>query len=525
MTSTLVKSDTVGTLFTLSKKATVTYYPYPGTGKRFVIYCRISKDREGGRVKVEDQEKQCRALVDSLGGVVVAVYVDNDMSAYSGAPRRAYLRMLEDVKQGQGIEIQGITALHTDRLHRRDKELPGYIDAVEPLGVSTQTIRAGRLDLTTAEGRYIAKNAALIATREIELNMERTRDGKRRAREDGRPHGGTRPFGWLDENKTPHPHEGALIIHAVHTILAGGSLRSVAIEWNRRQVPTARTGRVGEWTGSRVKGSVLRAGQVHLVSDDRPSPPGWPRMTAQEWRDQWHACRTLLNTRTDEIRAQGYLSVYRVGSGVYRCGHGGHWENGRWVGFCGAVLRHGSNNSRTAYRCSLKAHLKIPSGETDRQVLAVVEGILDTHRGALIVAQGPGVDAEQLRATITTLEAKLTRLADMHGEGTISEDEWMVARARPAAELKTAMQDLAATVTGSALSGVADANNPVIAFRNVDVDRQRSIIREILTVVVMPHTMGVLETQRSSDAERVAPRLALDSPWRRDTEPIHTQAA
>lgn len=521
MTSTLVKSTVVGTLFTLSKKATVTYYPDQGSGKRYVIYCRISKDREGGRVKVEDQEKQCRALVDSLGGVVVAVYVDNDMSAYSGRPRRAYLRMLEDLKSGTA---QGVTALHTDRLHRRDKELPDYIDVVDPRGISTETVRAGAIDLTTAQGRFIAKMAAGIATLECERIVERTREGKRRARESGRPSGGSRAFGWADE-KTPHPDEGVLIIRAVHTILAGGSLRSVATEWNRRQVPTARTGQVGEWTGSRVKGAVLRAGQVHLVSDDRPSPPGWPRTTAQEWRDQWHACQTMLNTRTDRIRAEGHLSVHRVGSGVYRCGHGGHWEHGQWVGFCGAVLRYGSNNGQGSYRCSLKAHLKIPSQETDRQVLAVVEGILGRHGGALIVAQGPGVDAEQLRATITTLEARLTRLADMNGQGTISEDEWLVARAQPAAELKAAMQDLAATVTSSALAGVADSADPVIAFRNVDVDRQRSIIREILTVVVMPHTMGILETQRSSDAERVAPRLALDSPWRRDTEPIHTQAA
>ena len=45
------------------------------------IYARISRDREGAGLGVERQEADCRALAERLGWDVVAVYVDNDISA------------------------------------------------------------------------------------------------------------------------------------------------------------------------------------------------------------------------------------------------------------------------------------------------------------------------------------------------------------------------------------------------------------------------------------------------------------
>jgi site-specific DNA recombinase len=59
--------------------------------KRAVIYVRISRDKRRGSLDeglgVQAQEEQCRALALRLGYLVIAVFCDNDVSAYSGKPR------------------------------------------------------------------------------------------------------------------------------------------------------------------------------------------------------------------------------------------------------------------------------------------------------------------------------------------------------------------------------------------------------------------------------------------------------
>ncbi|NYI46303.1 DNA invertase Pin-like site-specific DNA recombinase [Nocardioides aromaticivorans] len=54
---------------------------------RAAIYTRISQDRTGAGLGVDRQEQDCRAKAEELGLDVVAVFSDNDTSAYR--PRSA----------------------------------------------------------------------------------------------------------------------------------------------------------------------------------------------------------------------------------------------------------------------------------------------------------------------------------------------------------------------------------------------------------------------------------------------------
>src|SRR5437879_2212926 len=94
------------------------------------IYCRISADREGARLGVARQEADCRPLCERLGYPPerIRVYSDNDLSAYSGKPRPAYRNLLRDMESG---EVTLVTAWHTDRLHRSNKELAHFVEIVE----------------------------------------------------------------------------------------------------------------------------------------------------------------------------------------------------------------------------------------------------------------------------------------------------------------------------------------------------------------------------------------------------------
>ncbi|MFQ6194156.1 recombinase family protein [Streptomyces sp. NPDC000405] len=61
---------------------------------RAAIYVRISQDRGGAGLGVARQEADCRALCAQKGWDVVDVYPDNDVSAYSGAPRPKWQELL-----------------------------------------------------------------------------------------------------------------------------------------------------------------------------------------------------------------------------------------------------------------------------------------------------------------------------------------------------------------------------------------------------------------------------------------------
>jgi hypothetical protein len=64
------------------------------------IYARISSDAEGTGLGVARQLEDCRKLAADRGWPVGAEYVDNDVSAFSGKPRREYARMLADLASG-----------------------------------------------------------------------------------------------------------------------------------------------------------------------------------------------------------------------------------------------------------------------------------------------------------------------------------------------------------------------------------------------------------------------------------------
>jgi site-specific DNA recombinase len=89
---------------------------------RAAIYVRISADRTGAGLGVARQEEDCRPLCARLGWVVVMVFCDNDVSAYSGKPRPQWDAMLAAITAGE------VACWHVDRLTRSPRELEDVID-------------------------------------------------------------------------------------------------------------------------------------------------------------------------------------------------------------------------------------------------------------------------------------------------------------------------------------------------------------------------------------------------------------
>lgn len=216
--------------------------------KRAAVYCRISSDPTHQALGVARQEEDCRKRAAELGWTVGESYVDNDVSAYKGKRRPRYEAMLEDLEAGV---VDGVIAWHADRLYRRMGDLLLFIDIIEKVGAPVQTVTSGDLDLTSGDGRLVAKIVAATAEHESDRKRERARRKHEELARAGKGSGGgTRPFGFEEDRVTLRQEEAELVRTASARILAGGTIRGLCREWNEQGISTVRGGR---WTPAVLK--------------------------------------------------------------------------------------------------------------------------------------------------------------------------------------------------------------------------------------------------------------------------------
>lgn len=315
---------------------------------RAAIYARISKDREGEALGVKRQEQDCRALAGRKGWDVADVYVDDDISAYSGKVRPAYRALMAALKAG---EVDAVVAYTNTRLHRSMRELEDFIDVVEARGAAVAIVQGGDYDLTSSAGRMTARILGAVARGESEQTSERIKRKFQEKREKGEWTGGGRqPYGFGKDRVTIVEAEAEIIRDAARRVLAGESTFGVAADLTRRGVPSATGGR---WSSIRLK-RMLRSGRVagrmtHRVYDGKHwteidlGPAVWPAIITP---GQSVRLRAVLTDGRPPARQRHLLS------GVLRCtcGHamvsggssGGHepiYACRRDMGGCGTTIR------------------------------------------------------------------------------------------------------------------------------------------------------------------------------------------
>lgn len=195
------------------------------------IYCRISLDAAETAAGVERQLEACRELAS--GDVVE--YVDNSISAYSGAVRPEFERLLTDLSNGRHDTL---VCWHVDRLYRSLPDLERIIDAIGTTKVVT--VNSGDLDLSTSAGRMVARILGSVSRQESEHHAERRRAANHKRRLAGKwRKEGSRPFGFNGDGTHRQP-EAEMIHDATRDILAGVSVHAIARRWNASGVQTVR---------------------------------------------------------------------------------------------------------------------------------------------------------------------------------------------------------------------------------------------------------------------------------------------
>ncbi|OBK78339.1 recombinase family protein [Mycobacterium sp. 1164985.4] len=462
------------------------------------IYLRQSLDREDNQLAIDRQREDCERLCATKGWEPVP-YVDNDTSASSGKRRDAYEEMLTDIRTGA---IGAVVAWDLDRLHRRPVELEAFIALADERHLALATV-SGDCDLSTEQGRLVARLKGAVARHEIEQKSKRQRRAGRQKAERGRPKW-KRAFGYLPYTGTKEddvgkrsldPVTAPLVEQAYASILCGGSISEIARAWNA-------AGHYG-LTGSPWMASTMslflrspRNANLRSYGGEIVGKGTWPPLVDET---TWRAAQSVLNSPG---RAPGRKSVRRhLLTGVLGCGKCGGHLSGVQVYRSKAIV----------YQCKSCRGVSVRAEHVEPLLFGIVAGRLadDDAVDLLRAEEHDEATAERLRLEKIALTTRLDDIATDYAEGLLTGQQAKLATDVVMGKLETieaAQTDQAKLrVLDGIPLGEAEVADAVAAL---SPDRYRGVLDLLVRVTVMPVGKGHRVGGARFDPDRV------DVAWR-----------
>jgi site-specific DNA recombinase len=440
---------------------------------RAAIYCRISDDRAGAGLGVARQEADCRKLAEDRGLTVSEVYVDNDLSAYSGKPRPGYKALLGSARDRL---VDVILAWHPDRLHRSPVELEEFISVCEKHDLQVLTVQSGEIDLSTPSGRMIARMLGSAARYESEHKAERHR---RKALELARAGklggGGSRPFGFEADFKTLRPYEAMILRSLVARFLAGESIGSLVTWLDENHIETSTGAR---WTRTSLR-RILRSGRIsgqREHHDEILGPAEWeaiispertariravlddpqrrfersPRRYLLSTLLRCHACDTPMVGRPREDHVRRYICPKIIGS----------------YDGCGKTF--------------------ILAEDTEDLIVRAILMRLDSAEIASVLAGQPITTDQMWQLETDAAQDELNELASLRGQRVISTAEWLAARAPIVARLDANRKHLSQSTNIGLIRDLTGQGKVLRReWASIPLTRQRAIVQTVMDHAVI----------------------------------------
>lgn len=464
------------------------------------LYCRLSKmanSVDGLSAAIPRQEKEGRRVIRRRWGkdVIVRLYVDDDVSAWSGKRRPDYERMLEDVTNGT---VQAVASYDLDRLHRQPRELENFFDVCERAGLAEMATAQGELDLGTSQGKMFARMLGAHAAMSSDDTSRRLKDMWEHRASEGKPGGGKRAFGWADK-MTPDPVEAPIVTELVGRFLAGESQKNLARDLNARGIPTMRG--AGGWASSTIRGILINPRHAGIRELRRPTKRGgrpevllsvqaqWPAIISRADHERVLAILTDPSRRSVNPPRRGPLTGL-VKCSLCGCGMGsaarskkpGNYGNDRTA--CQTHSNTDNCGRVTISRPMLEA-------EVIDQVFYRLDSIPGLPSAVLGKSKSTVVD-DAAAAELAQVTERLAELTDMFTAGEI--DRVALLRGRKTLEVRrTALtRALSRQRRTAALDGFIGKPGALRAsWEGLSIDRQRAILASLIDRVVVSPALSL----------------------------------
>ncbi|WP_396909481.1 recombinase family protein [Mycolicibacterium sp.] len=453
--------------------------------ERVAIYARISQDTSGKAVGVADQLENARTFANARGYDVVAEHSDNDISAFRGAVRPGYQKVLTLARERK---IDRVIVYHLTRMTRNRQERAEFIDAFHACRVNVSEAQGGDYDLSTAAGRTWVDIQGALATWESEIKSERiTAAAVRRARS-GRPSGDL-GYGWIKHGTgssatwAENPREAAIVREVVDRLLAGDTLRGITEDLNRRGEPAPKS---AAWGKTSVKKLALRDSNAALRIHHKGQPD----------EERFDGCWPALVDRAKHEKVRVLLTEpSRRSNGIARPGARRHlltWGIGV-CGVCGSQLRASTKRGKygkpsNLYVCDGKGCVGRAEGPVDDLVGEVVVRRL-TQPDALDWLVGDDEAARQAAERVDIIQRQLDEAADSYANGRIklSQLERITAQLTPDLEgAQKARDEVARTMDIDTLRPLAGPE-AASQWGSMTVTTRRAVLEALgVTVVILP---------------------------------------
>lgn len=452
---------------------------------RAAIYARISRDDENERLGVERQKEDLRREAERRHARVVAVLEDNDISGEGKVERPSFDRLVDLI---QNSEVDLVLATDLDRLTRGFAPYVRFYTACMDAKITVAWL-GGQANFATGEGLLELEIRASFAHEELRKIRSRAKRKHLELAEKGKDVGGGRAFGYDDDRKTIRPAEAELVREAADRVLAGASLRSVAVDWTRRGIPTVQQASNG-WSVHVVRRLLLAArisGRrdrgtiegVRLVVGKDPVTAEWPGIITVEKSD---ALRRMLTNPAR--RRNGHARSYLLTGGLAVCGV--VQPDGTVCGH--TLVARPRGDHRRCYVCASGPGFfgcgKIRRLADPVEALVVEAVLRRVDGGALAKAMTSKHDA-QLANELVAVEGRLEELARQWAKGEITQPERAAAREVLVARQAAINKKLDGARTAAGLDGLPVDARLRAAWPSLELHRQRAVIQALVEKVTV----------------------------------------
>lgn len=467
---------------------------------RAVCYLRLSQASAHLEDTLTRQREDTSAYCQARGYTVVSVVEDGGISAYKGKrDRPGYNQVLDLIRRG---EVDRVVCYNVDRLHRSTRQLLDYLELCRTHGVITEATQGAGINPMSSDGVLLATILGSVTEQESNRKSERVHRAQRQAAEQGKFNRGARyrTFGYTRDGEVI-PEERDAVREAADRLLAGESLNRIVRDLADRGVTTT-TGR--PIYHQRVR-DILRNPKTAGLStwnpkgtDGRYSPMSAALVVGTgQWeplldRETWEAVVALLDNPERVTNHVGSRPRWLL-SGIATCG------------VCGATLR---VKTITRYGVRERRYSCRNTGDGRRHVSRKVE-VIDPYVTGWVLSRLEQMDLgrylaasddrdDSAAASLVARRGELEqRLADLEAQLANVTGSAVSVVMRAVAKVSAELDDVVARLAevnqaegGSAVTAVVGTEDLVARWETLDLETQRAIVRELVTVTVLPGKSG-----------------------------------